>query len=307
MRRFVSVLTGILFTILVPSAVYAQASIAGVVKDASGAVLPGVTVEAASPVLIEKVRSATTDGSGQYRIVDLRPGTYAVTFSLTGFSSVKREGVELSGTFVATINADLKVGTLEETITVVAESPIVDVQSVRRQTTLSNEMLTTVPNARSWYAIASLFQGVTIQAGTSSDIQVTPQMTVFGGAGGRANEGRMQVDGLGTGAALNGGGVSTYVADISNAQEVVTTNSGGLGEAEVGGPSMNIVPRSGGNTVKGQIYLSGVPPAWVNSNYDDDLKNRGMSAPGKLLKQWDETFGVGGPIMKDRIWYYGTY
>ena len=111
MRRFVGVLTGILLAILVPSVVYAQASIAGVVKDASGAVLPGVTVEAASPVLIEKVRSASTDGSGQYRIVDLRPGTYAVTFSLTGFSSVKREGVELTGTFVATINADLKVGT----------------------------------------------------------------------------------------------------------------------------------------------------------------------------------------------------
>jgi hypothetical protein len=307
MRRFVGVLTGILFAILVPSMVYAQASIAGVVKDASGAVLPGVTVEAASPVLIEKVRSATTDGSGQYRIVDLRPGTYAVTFSLTGFSSVKREGVELSGTFVATINADLKVGTLEETITVVAESPIVDVQSVRRQTTLSNEMLTTVPNARSWYAIASLFQGVTIQAGTSSDIQVTPQMTVFGGAGGRANEGRMQVDGLGTGAALNGGGVSTYVADISNAQEVVTTNSGGLGEAEVGGPALNIVPKSGGNNIKGQIYLSGVPKSFVSSNYTEELRAAGLATPGELLKQWDETFGVGGPIKKDRLWYYATY
>ena len=133
------------------------------------------------------------------------------------------------------------------------ETPIVDVQSVRRQNTLTNELLTTVPNARSWAAIAVLFQGITIQAGTSADVQVTPQMTVFGGAGGRTNEGRMQVDGLGTGAALNGGGVSTYVADISNAQEVVTTNSGGLGEAEVGGPAMNIVPKSGGNTLKGRF------------------------------------------------------
>ena len=97
MRRFVSVLTGILLAILVPSAVYAQASITGVVKDASGAVLPGVTVEAASPALIEKVRSAVTDGTGQYRIVDLRPGTYTVTFSLPGFSTVKREGIELTG------------------------------------------------------------------------------------------------------------------------------------------------------------------------------------------------------------------
>ena len=292
---------------LLPTLAFAQATITGVVKDASGAVLPGVTIETSSPVLIEKTRTAVTDGTGQYRIEGLRPGTYDVVFTLPGFQTVKREGIELSGTFVATVNADLRVGALEETITVTGETPIVDVQSVRRQTTLSNDLLTTVPNARSWAAIAVLFQGITIQAGTSADVQVTPQMTVFGGAGGRTNEGRMLVDGLGTGAALNGGGVSTYVADISNAQEVVTTNSGGLGEAEVGGPAMNIVPRSGGNTVKGQIYLSAVPPAWVNSNYDDDLKNRGLAAPGKLLKQWDETFGVGGPIVKDRLWYYGTY
>jgi carboxypeptidase family protein len=293
--------------VLLPTLAFAQATITGVVKDASGAVLPGVTVETSSPVLIEKTRSAVTDGTGQYRIEGLRPGTYDVVFTLPGFQTVKRAGIELSGTFVATVNADLKVGSLEETITVTGETPIVDVQSVRRQTTLTNDLLTTVPNARSWAAIAVLFQGITIQAGTSADIQITPQMTVFGGAGGRTNEGRMLVDGLGTGAALNGGGVSTYVADISNAQEVVTTNSGGLGEAEVGGPSMNIVPKSGGNTVKGQFYLSGVPPGWVNSNYDEDLKNRGLSAPGKLIKQWDETFGVGGPIAKDRIWYYGTY
>src|SRR5262249_19296746 len=197
-----------------------------------GAVLPGVTVEAASPVLIEKVRSSTSDASGQYRIVDLRPGTYSVTFTLPGFSTFKREDIELSGTFVASVNAEMKVGGVTETITVTGETPIVDVQSVRRQTTLSNELLTTVPPARSWYAVAQLFQGVASQNGQSADIQITPQMTVFGGAGGRTNEGRMQVDGLGTGAALNGGGVSTYVADISNAQEIVTTNAGGIGEAE---------------------------------------------------------------------------
>src|SRR5712691_7157684 len=114
--------------LLLPVAAYAQAAITGVAKDASGAVLPGVTVEAASPVLIEKVRSAVTDGTGQYRIVNLLPGTYSVTFSLPGFSTVKREGIELSGTFVATVNGDLKVGALEETITVTGETPVVDVQ-----------------------------------------------------------------------------------------------------------------------------------------------------------------------------------
>ena len=187
--------------VLLPTLAFAQASITGVVKDASGAVLPGVTVEAASPVLIEKTRSAVTDGTGQYRIVDLRPGTYTVTFTLPGFSTVKREGIELTGSFIATINADMKVGGVAETITVSGETPIVDVQSVRRQTTLSNEMLTTIPTARSWAATAVLIPGI-VDSGRqrAADIQVTPQMTVFGGAGGRSNEGRMQVDGLNTGA-----------------------------------------------------------------------------------------------------------
>jgi hypothetical protein len=306
MRRLVRVFTMILCGIVVPSVVYAQASIAGVVRDASGAVLPGVTVEAASPALIEKVRSVVTDDSGQYRIVDLRPGTYSVTFTLPGFTTVRREGIELSGSFNASVNADLRVGGIEETITVTGETPIVDTQSVRRQTTLDSEILTSAPTARSWAATAVLIPGIVTQAGASADIQVTPQMTVFGGMGGRGNEGRMQVDGLNTGAALNGGGVSTYVADISNAAEVVTTTSGGLGESEVGGPTLSIVPRSGGNNVSGSVYLSGVTSGMVGSNYSEELRAAGLATPGELVKQWDFTGGVGGPIMKDRIWYYAT-
>src|SRR5256712_10010305 len=123
----------LLVLLLLPSLAYAQAAITGVVKDTSGAVLPGTTVEAASPVLIEKVRSVVSDATGQYRIVDLRPGTYSVTFRLPGFSAVKREGIELSGSFVATVNGDLTVGGLEETITVTAETPVVDVQSAKVQ------------------------------------------------------------------------------------------------------------------------------------------------------------------------------
>ncbi len=116
----------------------------------------------------------------------------------------------------------------------------------------------------------------------------------------------MQVDGLNAGAGLGGSGVSTYVADISNAQEVVTTTSGGLGEVEVGGPSLSIIPRSGGNTIRGAAYLSGVGGGMVGSNYSDALRVAGLTTPGKLLKQWDFTFGIGGPIMKDRLWYYVT-
>ena len=132
----------------IPAAALAQASITGVVRDSSGAVLPGVTVEASSGALIEKVRTAVTDGTGQYRIIDLRPGTYVVTFVLTGFSTVRREGIELEGQLTASVNADLRLGSLEETITVTGESPIVDVQSVRRQATISGDVVNAIPSAR---------------------------------------------------------------------------------------------------------------------------------------------------------------
>src|SRR6186997_79698 len=144
---------------LLPALAFAQGSIAGVVRDSSGAVLPGVTVEAASPALIEKVRTVVSDGSGQYRIVDLRPGSYTVTFTLPGFNKVQREGIELKGDFVASVNADLKVGNLEETITVTGESPIVDVQSVRVQTIVDRDVLTAIPSSRSANGIQALVPG----------------------------------------------------------------------------------------------------------------------------------------------------
>jgi hypothetical protein len=306
MRLLCRALLVLIALLAVPVAARAQASIAGVVKDASGAVLPGVTVEAASPVLIEKVRSTITDGTGQYRIVNLLAGSYTVTFTLPGFSTVRRQDIELTGSFTATVNADLKVGGVSETITVSGETPIVDTQSVRRQTTISSEVLTSIPTARSWAATALLIPGIVTTGGGPTDIQVTPQMTVFGGAGGRNNEGRMQVDGLNAGAGLGGSGVSTYVADISNAQEIVTTTSGGLGETEVGGPTLSIIPKSGGNTIRGAAFLGGVSKGMVGSNYSDDLRVAGLTTPGQLLKQWDYTFGIGGPIKKDRLWYYAT-
>src|SRR6476660_660026 len=121
----------IVVLVLLPATVFAQATLTGTVRDASGAVLPGVTVEVASPVLIEKTRTAVTDGTGQYRIVDLRPGTYSVKITLPGLTTVRREGFELTGSFAATINVELKVGAVTETITVTGETPIVDIQSTR--------------------------------------------------------------------------------------------------------------------------------------------------------------------------------
>src|SRR5262245_31572905 len=132
MRQRVGVLLVVIGVLtVIPAIAFAQAlgTVAGTVKDASGAVLPGVTVEAASPVLIEKVRTAVSDGTGQYAVTNLPPGNYVITYSLPGFSTVKREAVEVSVNFTTTINADLRVGAVEETITVTGQSPIVDVQS----------------------------------------------------------------------------------------------------------------------------------------------------------------------------------
>src|SRR2546427_4681221 len=150
MRSILRIMAAAATAVLLPVAAYAQVALAGTVKDASGAVLPGVTVEAASPVLIEKTRSAVSDATGQYRIESLLPGTYSVTFTLSGFSTLKREGVELSGTGVITINADLKVGGVAETITVTGETPVVDVQSTKTAVTLDNATMRNLPAGRSF-------------------------------------------------------------------------------------------------------------------------------------------------------------
>src|SRR6185436_12259618 len=148
MRRFTAVVFVLAWMLLLPALASAQATVSGVVQDASGGVLPGVTVEASSPVLIEKARTAVTDGNGRFQIVDLRPGLYRVTFTLTGFSTVVRDGIELTGSSVARIEAELRVGAVQESVTVTGEAPTVDVQTVTRQRVLSAEMIDALPTAR---------------------------------------------------------------------------------------------------------------------------------------------------------------
>jgi hypothetical protein len=290
--------------VLVPVAAFAQASIAGTVKDASGAVLPGVTVEASSPELIEKVRTAISDGTGQYRIENLRPGTYAVTFTITGFSTVKREGIELTGSFTATINAELRVGTVEETVTVTGETPVVDVQSAKRQETLSDEVIGAIPTARVYHSLMNLVPGVTTSGSQDVGGLAGPSVIVFAIHGGRLSEGRLQVDGLSVGAAVGGSGTSFYVVDIGNSQEVTFSTSGGMAEAETGGPVMNVVPRQGGNSIKGTLFGNFANGSMQSSNYTDALKNAGLLAPNQLQKIWDANASFGGPIRKDKLWYY---
>jgi len=295
-------LAGVL--LLAPARAHAQASITGMVRDSSGAVLPGATVEAASPSLIEKVRTATTDGNGQYRIVDLRAGEYTVTFTLPGFTTVKREGVTLEGSFTATINTDLRVGALTETITVTGESPIVDVQNVKRQVVLDNETISAIPSSRSYNNLIQLMPNSINQAGAPTDVQVVPGMVVFGGFGGRSNEGRVNVDGISVGSAFNGAGVSSYIIDVGNAREIAMTASGGLGETEGGGPALNVLPKEGGNSIHGTFFVTGATEGMIGSNYTQELKDRGLTTPGETRKVWDFNLGLGGPIKRDRLWYY---
>ena len=217
MRGVVRGLTLLALMVLVPVGAFAQAVIAGTVRDTSGAVLPGVTVEAASPELIEKVRAAATDGTGQFRIEDLRPGTYSVTFTLSGFNTFKRDGIVLTGQFTAQVNAELKVGSLSETITVTGETPVVDVQSARREMTINNDVLKAIPTVRSYNGMVVIVPGVVTQL---NDVVTTSTTTQFPIHGGRNNEGRLMIDGLNIGNPPGGNQPAGYIADVGNAQEV---------------------------------------------------------------------------------------
>ena len=292
--------------LLIPVAASAQSTITGVVTDTSGAVLPGVTVEAASDALIEKVRVDVSDSSGQYRILDLRPGTYKVSFKLPGFNTFVRDGLVLPADFVSTVNAELRVGTLEETVTVTGESPIVDVQSTRRQTQMNTELIESLPTAQGYAAMATLMPSFVISGGGNNNVQLSTGMIVFGGRGGRGNEGIAQTDGLGTGAAINGGGVSGY-GRLDTTQEVVMTSTGGLGDVEVGGPVVNLVPRTGGNTFENRFQASGLTGAMQGSNFSDELRAAGLRTPAETRYQWDSSLTNSGPIVRDRLWFlYAT-
>src|SRR5690242_10114570 len=285
----------------IPSLLHAQTLgiVAGVVKDASGAVLPGVTVEAASPALIEKVRTATTDGTGTYRIENLTPGLYNVTFTLAGFNVVRREAVEVSGAQVITINADLRVGGVQETITVTGETPVVDVHTAARtQKVIDNEVVSVLPASRGYGNILATVPG--IQA-TGLNSGANPVMNFFTARGGRGNEGTIQIDGMNVGSAFNGGGVAGFGYDTSNASEIQVTIAGGLGETDRGGPAFNMIPRTGGNNYKGTYFLSYAGEWAQASNVDDQLKSFGITEVPGLIKNCDTNFALGGPFNRDKL------
>ena len=304
MREFAKYALGIAVVVFAPAAAYAQGSIVGLVKDVSGAVLPGVTVEASSPALIEKVRSVVTDGTGQYRIETLRPGTYTVTFTLPGFSTVRREGIELTGSFVATVNADLRVGSIAETITVSGETPVVDVQSTTRQRVMDREILDQIPSGRTQYNLGVLIPGVVLgggqDVGGSGGQTAFPDLQIHGS---KASDSVETMGGMSI-SVLNTGSHQPVRLNPAGTQEVVLDTASGDAEYAVGGVRINRVPREGSNTFNGTFFGGFANSGMQGSNLTQQLRDQGVQTPDSINTNWEANVGFGGPIKRDKFWFY---
>lgn len=293
--------------------VFAQqnASIAGVVTDGSGAVLPGVTVEASSPALIEKVRTVVSDGTGQYRIVDLRPGSYAVTFTLPGFSTVRREGVELTVGFTAAINAELRVGAVEETVTVTGASPTVDIQNVNQIRVITKDLLDNIPTGRGFSNFAALIPGVVMSNSSLNISQDVGGGTGFNFAfgvihGGKAMDQQVMVNGMSVTSLTGTGGTRTNWGDGAT-QEYGLQLSAHSAEVAYGGIFANVVPKEGANRFSGSVFANFSNENLQADNLDDDLRARGLTVANKTKRLVDFNPSFGGPLVQDRLWFYSSF
>src|SRR5215831_12008882 len=305
MRRFIG-LAGVALVCLVlwPAAARAQSAIAGTVKDTSGAVLPGVTVDAASDVLIEKTRSVTTDGSGNYKIVDLRPGTYVVTFTLTGFQTVRRENVELPSEFTATINADLKVGAVEDTITVSAASPVVDVASAAHTQVLDRASVDNLPTGRTIQGIGQMVVGVSLNLPDVGGSRAAMQ-TYMSVRGNSAANNTVLVDGMQVNGLEANGAVQSYFNDAMS-QEMSYQTSGIDASVSSGGVKLNMIPKEGGNRYSGSIQLSDRPGQWQGNNLTSRLQTAGLTVGNSTKYIYDLSGAEGGKIVQDRLWFFAS-
>ncbi len=281
-----------------------DAAIAGVVKDNTGAVLPGVTVTAASPALIEQQRTATTDGEGRYIITTLRPGLYTVTFTLSGFGTVVRDGIQLRAGFTANVESELRVGSLAETITVTGAAPVVDVRNVRKQNVVTNEQLEALPTStKSVGALATLTTGVTGIGDVGGSYQVEPGQDVVSGGGrfhGKSGT-KVSFDGMGM---ENSSGNSSYQLNSAAVEEMVMSTSGISADTNADGLVVNVIPKEGSNALR--VTLAGLfaNDSLESNNLSDALKARGLSTANETLKLFDYSAGIGGPIKKDKLWFF---
>src|SRR5438105_10416256 len=293
-----------LASLALPATARAQSAFAGVVKDSTGAVLPGVTVEASSPALIEKVRSVTTDANGAYKIENLRPGIYTLTFTLPGFSNVKKDGIELASNFTATINADLKVGAVEETVTVSGESPVVDVQSNAKAQVLSRDVLDAVPSAHTIQSVGQLVVGVTLTAPDVGGSQAM-QQTYFTVHGLGAAQTSVLIDGMIVNGLQGDGAIQSYLNEGAN-QEMVYQTGGGNVDSPTGGVKINLVPKEGGNRFSGSFFGGYESSSLQSNNLTPFLASHGVKSVDKIGTYHDIDFTQGGPIVRNKLWFFGS-
>ena len=291
--------------IVTPETTWAQSAFAGTVKDTSGAVLPGVTVEASSPALIEKVRSAVTDENGVYRIIDLRPGIYTLTYALPGFNTITRTGVELGANFTATINVDMTVGQLQESITVTGASPVVDVSTNVKQQVLSRDVLDAVPTAKTIQGLGQLVVGVTLNSPDVGGSRAM-QQTYFAIRGQGGAQTVVLVDGLMTNGLMGDGAVQAYHNEAMT-QEAVYQTAGGSAETLTGGVNMNLVPKDGGNEFHGGFKFAKSPASWQGDNLTADLIAKGVSAVDSISNFYEVNAEFGGPIIRNKLWFFGAF
>jgi hypothetical protein len=290
--------------LLFPALAFAQASLTGTVRDASGAILPGVTVEAASPVLIEKVRTTVTEGNGQFTIVNLRPGTYTVTFTLPGFQTIRQDAITLTGSSTTTINAEMRVGAVEETVTVTGEAPIVDVSTTTREAVLDSNTVDALPTARNYLTLARLIPGTSAggtDVGGSVIQRVGGSVTVHGS---RDQDQRVMLNGVPTQTLQAGGHLGGQVPDVGAVSEVTIEHTAVSAELPTGGVRINFIPRDGGNTFSTSDFFTFSNGSMQGSNFSQRLKDAGLGTPDEIKKNWDMTIAAGGPIKRDKVWFW---
>src|SRR5688572_8208847 len=314
--------------VLWPVDALAQSEIAGVVKDASGSVLPGVTVEAASPALIEKSRAAVTDGDGNYRIISLRPGVYTVTFTLPGFATVIREGIELTSNFAASVNAEMKIGGIEETITVTGESPIVDTQSITTRHVMTREVLDVLPTGRNIQAVGIMIPGTALalggggalsrDVGGSGSLQQSP-LQYRGSADTVQTIEGLRLNNLEAQGAYSG--VYWNDASFEELSYITGADSAEMGQ---GGIRVNMVPRDGGNTFRGQAFGNFTEGSWASDNCASPglgqactrsnlsgsrtfNANNYLTNVSEIQRIWDFNPSIGGPVFRDKLWFHYTF
>ena len=296
---------------LIPGLARAQ-QIGGTVTDSTGALLPGVTVEARSPALIEQVRTVVTNDAGQYLIVALETGVYTVTFTLPGFRTVVREGVRLSTGFTADIDAQLSVGAVQETVTVTSASPIVDVRNVEQRTTMNQEVIDGIPSGKSITGYGLLVPGMVggehwgtplAQDQGGMSVQSRQRMSIHGGT---HTDQQLDLNGLDVGDAFSQGANLAFFPD-TNFQEMAYQYSGNSADVQTGGVRINMIPKEGGNRFGVQFFSTFTFPGLQANNLDQSQINAGLSDPTIVDQVWSFNENVGGPIVRNRLWFFAAH